>query len=76
MVSEFDAPLESNDLVGVTLDRSDRSPRRSIRPRASELKWALAEVAQLVEQWSEESRTTRFAKLLRNPRLIPEFRHE
>ena len=39
MVSEFDAPLESNDLVGVTLDRSDRSSRRSIRPRASELKW-------------------------------------
>jgi len=76
MVSEFDAPLESNDLVGVTLDRSDRSPRRSIRPRASELKWALAEVAQLVEQWSEESRTTRFAKLLGNSRLIPKFRLE
>ena len=32
-----------------------------------------AEVAQLVEQWSEESRTPRSAKLLGNSRLIPEI---
>src|SRR6266850_319728 len=33
-----------------------------------------AEVAQSVEQWSEESRRPRFAKSLGNSRLIPEFR--
>src|SRR5437879_1370908 len=33
-----------------------------------------AEVAQSVEQWSEESRRARFAKLLGNLRLIPEIR--
>src|SRR2546430_15537297 len=32
-----------------------------------------AEVAQSVEQWSEESRRPWFAKLLRNSRLIPKF---
>jgi hypothetical protein len=35
-----------------------------------------AEVAQSVEQWSEESRRPRFAELLRYLRLIPEFRDE
>ena len=35
-----------------------------------------AEVAQLVEQWSEESRTRRFAKSFGNSRLIPKFRVE
>jgi len=47
-----------------------------LRRRESPENEGLAEVAQLVEQWSEESRAMRFAKLLGNSRLIPKFKRE